>query len=284
MDTIEQRVGFQKEVPFHISTTASILQVINSSSLSLALRFSKHDLSVLPLLLDILFSFRFILEKKSDSLNSNNLTAVVDTVGLNDAVKIDNEHLENENGEDANQGSRSKRKKKERGQNKKRPRTVPLQKRHERLCPSLSMGESSCDNNNCNYFHDIQDFMKNKPDDIGDKCVNFALKGKCIYGLECRFAKCHVSDDFKNIVNVEKYESMQQSHSKKSGLYKDLQIRLRKKHYQFPKTTEFLQKIGYVQKSTGQHMISQVENRIGLASDEDTVKLNVREKKRVSKA
>ena len=224
---------------------------------------------------------RFILKKKPDSrLNDTDFEGVVEKAEVDDTSKSNS--FENTDRGNASQSVSSKRKKKARGQNKKRPRTVPLQKQHERLCPSLSMGSSNCDNKECKYFHDIQEFMKNKPKDIGDQCVNFTLTGKCIYGLECRFATCHLSSDFKNIIDMGKYESTAKSQHQKSGLCRDLQVRLRKKQYPFPITEEYLPKLVSSQTSTGACTTAQAESRVGFASDEDIVKLNVREKKKVS--
>ena len=214
----------------------------------------------------ICFSSRFKLKKVADTCKDSS----------HDKVVTNPEDLRVGNGEITGQTGGSKRKKKERGQNKKRPRTVPLQQRNERICPSLSNGEGLCENDDCKYLHDVQEYMKNKPEDIGDQCVNFLLKGKCIYGLECRFAKCHISDDCKNIVNKDKYESVLREQGKKMGLHKDLQIRLRKKQYPFPYSSEYLQKIEQHQKGTEQ---SRLEARVGFATDE--IKINVREKKKV---
>lgn len=91
-----------------------------------------------------------------------------------------------------------------------------------------------------------------------------------------------MSDDFKNMMDKEKYESFCKVESKRIGLNKDLQIKLRKKQYQFPRSNEYLKRIDFHVKGTMQNRSSETENRIGCASDEDLVKLGMREKKKVS--
>ena len=219
--------------------------------------------------------------KLGSSLNEGNVTSIADKAEIHDSSIGKDDSVESNTSDIPNQQNSSKRKKKERGQNKKRPRTVPLQRQNERLCPSLLFGTGDCNSKDCRYVHDIQQFMKDKLDDIGDRCVNFELKGKCIYGLECRFAKCHLSSDFKNIINTERYESLLQGQFHKSELYKDLLVRLRKKQYLFPRTAEYLQKIEPIQNGEGHTTSVHVEKRIGFAPDEAMVKLNMQEKKKV---
>jgi len=224
----------------------------------------------------------FILQRKPESsLNEGNSTSSADQTEIHASIKDKDHSVEGNTSDTPSQQNSSKRKKKERGQNKKRPRTVPLQRQNERLCPSLLFGTGDCNSKDCMYVHDIEQFMKDKLDDIGDRCVNFELKGKCIYGLECRFAKCHLSSDFKNTINIDKYEAILQGQYHKSELHKALLVRLRKKQYLFPKTAEYLQKIEPIQNGEGHTTSVCVEKRLGIASDEDMVKLNVKEKKKV---
>eukprot|EP00795_Rhopilema_esculentum_P014894 gene14894-6033_t len=181
---------------------------------------------------------------------------------------------------------REKRKKKERGQNKKRPRTVPKQAPNERLCPSLSRGNYSCANQkDCKFLHDVDEYLRKKPDDIGECCVNFQLNGRCKFGLECRFAKCHISDDFKNIVDEEKYEKSQsKAEEARMARSKDLQIRLRKKQYDFPKSDTFLGNLSvdtHPKVETDKRVAYADEGRLGCCTNEDIIKQNVRERKQV---
>ena len=203
-------------------------------------------------------------------------------------VEVPNEEQNYSVGErESSAPKREKRKKKERGQNKKRPRTVPKQTPNERLCPSLSRGTNSCANQkDCQFLHDVDEYLRKKQDDIGECCVNFQLNGRCKFGLECRFAKCHISDDFKNIVDEEKYEKSQsKAEEARMARSKDLQIRLRKKQYDFPKSDTFLGSLSVDANPNGEtdkRVVDVDESRLGCCSNEDIIKQNVRERKQVS--
>ena len=88
--------------------------------------------------------------------------------------------------------------KKRRGQNKHRPRSkVPFS---EQLCPMLSVGrECKFGTEKCRYTHNVAEYMRLKPPDLGNRCVLFDKYGKCPYGLACRFGSCHITPDHQNV-------------------------------------------------------------------------------------
>ncbi|CEG43289.1 trna-dihydrouridine synthase 3 [Plasmopara halstedii] len=81
--------------------------------------------------------------------------------------------------------------KKKRGTFKKRPIDVE-QDPADLLCRPVASGESCQFGDSCKFSHDIDDYMKRKPKDLGDCCPVFDAKGYCRYGLACRFAHAHI--------------------------------------------------------------------------------------------
>ena len=225
---------------------------------------------------------RFIVQREEE--NSIDETNKEQLIEIGDAKRnqksgeiVSNESQDTEENQPDPSSNSLKRKKKERGQNKKRPRTVPLQKRDERLCPSLARNSVSCDDKKrCQFIHDIQEYLRNKPADIGEDCINFKLTGKCPYGLECRFAKCHISDDLANIIDHEKYDAeLEESRRKEIHHQKDLQISLRKRKFQFTKSAMYLKRLNEDIKGANVS-ISQ-----DLSEGGENIKLSAREKKKV---
>ncbi|MEE6466669.1 hypothetical protein FKM82_007021 [Ascaphus truei] len=133
-------------------------------------------------------------------------------------------------------------KKRARGQNKSRPYMKPSYFEEKRLCPSITR---ECANKcffgeKCKFLHDVGKYMAQKPADIGPNCHLFETLGKCIYGVTCRFAKSHLSEDFKNVINEEHIKQLEGKLFVKNSLSKDLQQELRKRKVSFEKTDQYL--------------------------------------------
>ncbi|KAJ1673286.1 tRNA-dihydrouridine synthase 3, partial [Spiromyces aspiralis] len=90
----------------------------------------------------------------------------------------------------------------------------------------------------CKFSHDVQEYLKTKTEDIGGRCVQFEIYGRCPYGVCCRFAKNHTREDGSQIVNEELH--------KNKPLYtynnvdSETRVKLRKNQYEFPKTKAFM--------------------------------------------
>jgi len=157
-------------------------------------------------------------------------------------------------------------KKKQKGQNKARPRTVPKQKYEDRLCPKLLNNDICIFGDNCKFSHDLEKYVKTKPSNLGDVCLNYTQTGKCRYGIECMFSKGHITEDYKNIIDTEKYENYWEENNKYiNALKREVLISVRKKKYKFLRTEEYLKK----------------GNINGNLSDSTIAPLNPREKKTV---
>ncbi|GLD93528.1 hypothetical protein PINS_up002120 [Pythium insidiosum] len=65
------------------------------------------------------------------------------------------------------------------------------------LCRLVASGGECAFGDSCKFSHDMNDYMKRKEKDMGDKCPVFDAFGFCRYGLACRFARahCHQRDD-----------------------------------------------------------------------------------------
>ena len=134
------------------------------------------------------------------------------------------------------------------GQNKGRPRTVPKVADHFRICPTVHHGTECKFGDRCRFAHDVVEYLKKKPKDVGEDCVNYKVFGKCKYGVECRFAKQHLDKDTNaNLVNEELYqqtvESMTEADKKQNVLSKELMNRLRKRQFKYEKTAKYLAKM-----------------------------------------
>lgn len=92
----------------------------------------------------------------------------------------------------------------------------------------------------CIFYHDVAEYLANKPADIGERCYLYDTFGKCEYGLACRFAKAHTTAEFKTMEKAELVEAYGGKTLVKNSLSKDLQYRLRKRSVIFKKSEEYL--------------------------------------------
>ena len=139
------------------------------------------------------------------------------------------------------------KKRHKKGQNRSRPRgtRTPFS---QKLCPNLKVGEACQFKEECRFSHDVAEFMKLKPPDLGDNCVFFEQFGKCPHGLTCRFGSKHISEDYRNIVNMDIYDSNQTLHTKNS-ITKEFQESLRKRSVIFSKSDEYFKALERERKS-----------------------------------
>ncbi|XP_029920208.1 tRNA-dihydrouridine(47) synthase [NAD(P)(+)]-like isoform X2 [Myripristis murdjan] len=143
-----------------------------------------------------------------------------------------------------NNKSRKPDGKRVRGQNKSRPHMKPTTYDDKQLCLSVIQENKKCFyGEKCKFFHDVAEYMANKPADVGERCYIYDTFGKCQYSLSCRFAKAHTSPDLKNVVNEELVKAREGRTVVKNSLDKDLQNRLRKRSVSFKKSAEYLKTI-----------------------------------------
>lgn len=44
----------------------------------------------------------------------------------------------------------------------------------------------SCPKENCQYIHNVQEYLREKPADIGSTCYVYSVRGHCPRGISCR--------------------------------------------------------------------------------------------------
>ncbi|XP_077346965.1 tRNA-dihydrouridine(47) synthase [NAD(P)(+)]-like isoform X2 [Lithobates pipiens] len=182
--------------------------------------------------------------KAEENDESNDVTAepVAKKIKLDDSAEEQNDKTAEHKTE----------KKRARGQNKSRPHVKYNQYEQQRLCPSIVQEcASKCFfGEKCKFLHDVEKYLSEKQEDIGPKCHLYETFGKCIYGVSCRFAKSHLGEDFKNLINQELVKQWEGKAPVRNGLDKGLQIQLRKKKVPFDKSDKFLKLLNKSQKPT----------------------------------
>ncbi|WAQ95070.1 DUS3L-like protein [Mya arenaria] len=165
----------------------------------------------------------------------------LDTEYVSEEVKQQLEGAANDIDENEPSGPPNK-KIKLKGRNKQRPKGKKIEA-SDKLCPAI-MQERECSfGDKCKFNHDKAKFIASKREDIGSECYLFKTYGKCPYGIACRFAKSHMTEDFKNVVNAEVAEKNSRESHITNVLKKDLQVSLWKRRYDFSKSDKVLEKV-----------------------------------------
>ncbi|CAK8696693.1 unnamed protein product [Clavelina lepadiformis] len=174
----------------------------------------------------------FVLTKKGGNEKKNVTGEILSAESENiNATKLESKHT------------------KARGQNKRRPRPQK-EKLEEKLCPSKITDEGTCTfGDKCKYLHDISDYMKIKPSDLGEDCFSYRKYGFCNYSYACRFAGDHVEynpeNGYSNVVDEDM--KSKQYVPVKNVLSRDLQLSLRKRKVGFNRTETALKGISLEQ-------------------------------------
>lgn len=139
----------------------------------------------------------------------------------------------------------NRRPKKSRGLSKNRP--FFKQDIGDRLCRMLINGrgtDEKCTNERCRKIHDIDEFLKERLDDIGNTCYIYSTKGYCKFGVTCRFGRCHLDDSMTNIGD----STIVNDKNLFSG---EVVNKLRKKKYNFTKADAVLKEVQQKMKNSG---------------------------------
>ena len=91
----------------------------------------------------------------------------------------------------AHDGSR----KRQRGQNKQRKHFRPDEpEQGMKLCAKFAANGQCEFGNGCRFSHDLAEYFKQRPADLGELCPIWTLRGECRFGVMCRFGRCHVEE------------------------------------------------------------------------------------------
>ncbi|XP_066159076.1 tRNA-dihydrouridine(47) synthase [NAD(P)(+)]-like isoform X2 [Euwallacea fornicatus] len=202
--------------------------------------------------------------------------------------KDDDSSLATADGETRPKKRRFQQTKKFKGQNKKRGPTFAID-RKEQLCDSLvhlREGETitECPRNACPNSHNIDEFLKNKPADIGPNCYLFETFGKCSRGLACRFGKSHITADGRDVIDQKKYDIYNSKGPYvKNQLDKEVQWALRKRTYNFDLAEKLIHCYDQGARTMRPSMTPDEPSKktFGAVTDEDIIKLKSQEKKTI---
>ncbi|CAG9771897.1 unnamed protein product [Ceutorhynchus assimilis] len=239
----------------------------------------------------------FILPEQERKLNLDHVSEK-DKANLEEPEPVDPE--DNDNDEDLDDDVKSDAgepqvkkikisKKKLKGQNKKRGRTFAPDRSHE-LCDFLLQAQDgqelpTCFRKRCTNCHDIEEYLKKKPEDIGPVCTNFEKTGKCPRGLACRFGKQHITESGRNVINQAKLDEYNnKGPSVKNQFSKDVQWALRKRNYDFNLAEKLIDSydkdaIHMTPDELFTFLKRPNKKTFGNVTDEDIVKLRTKEKK-----
>lgn len=140
-----------------------------------------------------------------------------------------------------------------------------------------------CDRKNCQFLHDIDEYLKTKPKDIGESCYNYRTFGRCNRGLTCRFGSEHITENGRNKVNNTIDETVSQTENH-LNLKQDLQVALRKRTYNFDLSAAIIDYNDRKRKefNGNQSETTSATKSTGCITDEDIVRLTSREKRRIN--
>ncbi|CAO3631373.1 unnamed protein product [Cunninghamella blakesleeana] len=110
-----------------------------------------------------------------------------------------------------------------------------------RICAAIARGEKCQFGESCRFSHDLEAYLKIKPEDLGDHCVQFEVFGQCQRGYKCRFLKAHLDENNKLIVNEELVKK--NPVYTLNGISAESQKALSKRKYQFPKSVEYMKEV-----------------------------------------
>lgn len=109
-------------------------------------------------------------------------------------------------------------------------------------CLPVSLQESAAKcfyGDRCRFLHDVGRYLETKPADLGPHCVLFETFGRCPYGVTCRFAGAHLGPEGQNLVK----ERLVQAPPIRNGLDKVLQQQLRKRKIHFKRAEQALRQL-----------------------------------------
>ena len=103
--------------------------------------------------------------------------------------------------------------KRQRGMNKHRkPFKHEQPEEGMKMCSAFVQTSACGYGNSCRYSHDIAAYFAQRPEDLGEECPIWTLRGDCRFGVTCRFGRSHLQDpsglSLRKPVETPPYEEM----------------------------------------------------------------------------
>ncbi len=183
-------------------------------------------------------------------------------------------------------GGMKQKKKKGRGQNKSRPPPVKFD-RSKRLCPVFTDVRQEakdppvCLFPNCQYLHDVNDYLDNKKGaDLDKECPVFKALGVCSRGVTCRFGEGHLIRGSDGVVRNKVIHTERNKPEESNHLSKELQRLLWKKQADFSACDALVEKTFEERENAKEEAATPSPEKKRCKIEEDA-KSDVRDEKRV---
>ncbi|CAG5132709.1 unnamed protein product [Candidula unifasciata] len=139
------------------------------------------------------------------------------------------------------EGEPPHKKAKLKGRNKHRPKHERLQDK-DRICPAIKENKECRFGDRCKFSHDKEDFISKKLPELAGSCYIYDTFGHCPYGISCRFAANHMTEDFQNKTNEEIYNKDRVS-KPINELSFDVRNKLWKRKYDFKRADKVVKDV-----------------------------------------
>ncbi|VDD94508.1 unnamed protein product [Enterobius vermicularis] len=158
---------------------------------------------------------------------------------LTSEQKVSENRCDDQDSNECEGKNRVRSRKRQRGINRERGREMAKARAKNlvhkvRLCNSVISGRQCKHGEKCKLLHSVEEYLAQKPEDLGKSCYIFDQRGTCHFSYTCRFANAHTSSDLKQV----KKEPASGYQPSKNYDTIGVQISLRKHKYDFTRSDE----------------------------------------------
>ncbi|BFZ01663.1 hypothetical protein BsWGS_04702 [Bradybaena similaris] len=141
----------------------------------------------------------------------------------------------------AHEGEPPHKKAKLKGRNKHRPKNERMQDK-DKICRSVKENKECRFGDKCKFSHDKEDFVSKKLPELEGPCYIYDTFGHCPYGISCRFAANHITEDLQNKTNDDIYNK-DTARKSINELSSDVRFKLWKRKYDFRRADQSVKDI-----------------------------------------
>ncbi|KAI9220657.1 hypothetical protein BC828DRAFT_383010 [Blastocladiella britannica] len=215
---------------------------------------NNHNKGIAPIKAQYLLA-RATTEDTDSTSAPNPLKRGAVDAGLAPPETAESEVRDADDGGDSRGGDRNNGKggdkKRSRGQNKPKDRPRGHVRDAMTLCAAIARSEVCAHGDACKHNHDAAAYMAVREPDLGGMCPNFAVAGRCLMGLRCRYSASHTEPgSFQQIADQEKFEAALAENPGASDitglrvgvlnhLGRELHYDLAKHRVKYPKTAQY---------------------------------------------